>query len=542
MIALRSVRVPANSLVKLAREEPKPPPASAPPASGPASPTPVASKNKLSIRKASAPPPVIGSVKVKTPVPAAKTGWRVINFSIHSATLASLGIFAAVLVVLLLIKHSANRPAGQGSPAPVSSPKLSSVVTPILKAPPSVTVSPETGQLNCLVGNGPTYILAVPNLNNFRLPIDSISAFQNLLHRYDRQDQGALPNDIRLEINTDHWDFPPGSLMRVGGRKPRQFSASLGASECVFDYADWLDGKGTSLAVRDNFDSATRAFSIHFGFSSPTNGDPFRLLIVSENNPPPPLPLAKQFVREGRQDLRASLEASMRDCLLTNFQLLAGRQWELQPFIKRKSNAAQSLYMNWPTEDQPAFGDELDFARIGRHLQARRDDLNRELDELNQPLKRPLGKLAGAAKDNLKSFLTFSPTQPSPGQFLVYLGEVKNSTATNSWMRQWRNRPDSDQPEEVSANLQELYELWIQKQPQDAALLTVTNKSVTTNYFFDTWRRLKDHFKEEELTHTQLENVQKRLVELGQVAYIGLFIVDPSQPGGGLEMIRFEER
>jgi len=26
------------------------------------------------------------------------------------------------------------------------------------------------------------------------------------------------------------------------------------------------------------------------------------------------------------------------------------------------------------------------------------------------------------------------------------------------------------------------------------------------------------------------------------VAYIGLFIVDPSQPGGGLEMIRFEER
>jgi hypothetical protein len=219
--------------------------------------------------------------------------------------------------------------------------------------------------------------------------------------------------------------------------------------------------------------------------------------------------------------------------------LLAGRQWELQPFTKRKTNVAQPLYMSWPTEDQPAFGSELDFAEIGRHLQARRDDLNRELDELNEPLKRPIGKYAGAANDNLKSFLTFSPTQPSPGQFLKYLGEVKNSTATNSWMRQWRNRPDSDQPEEVSANLQELYDLWIQKQPRDAAFLTVANKSATTNYFFDTWRRLKDNLKERELMQAQLENVQKRLVELGHVEYIGLLIVDPNQPGSGLEMIRF---
>jgi hypothetical protein len=548
LIPLRSVRVPANSLVKLAREEPKPPPAPTPPPSTPAPPAQVASRKKLSLRKTSARTPLAGSVEVKQPALAPKPNWRVVDFSIHSATLTRVGIFVAVLAVLLLVKHyAANRPVGQGSPAPVSSPKPSLVVAPppaasAPKSSPPVRAAPDANQLDCLAGDGPTYILAVPNLNNFSLPIGSISAFQNLLHRYDRQDQGALPNDIRLEANTDRWDFRPGSLMRVGGWKPRQFSASLGVSECVFDYSDWMEGKWTWLAVRDNFDSATRAFSIHFGFYSPTNGDPFRLLIVNENNPPPPLPLAKQFIRDGRQDLRASLEGSLRDCLLTNFELLAGRQWQLQPFIKPASRPAQSLYKDWPDSDRPLFGCELDYAHISQRLQARRQDLKKRLDDLSQFLGRPLGRCLGAADDNLKSFLTFVPGHLTPGGFLEYLGALKNSTPDKSWMRQWHNRPDSDQPEEVSGNLQELYDLWIQKQPTNQPMLTVTNQSGTTNYFFAAWRYLNENLKELESTQDQLDNVQKRLVELGQVAYIGLLIVDPNQPGGGLEMIRFEGR
>jgi hypothetical protein len=541
LIPLRSVRVPANSLVKLAREEPKPPAAPSPPASSPAAPTPVVSRNKLSLRKTSAPPPVIGSAKVKKIVPVAKSGWRVINFSINSATLVGLGIFAAVLVVLLWVKHyEANRPTGQGSAAPVSSPNPSSVlVAPSPKTSLPMTSSPDVKQLDGLVGDGPTYILAVPNLSHFNLPIASISAFQNLLHRYDRQDQGALPNDIRLEANTDRWDVQLGALMRVGAWKPRQFSASLGASECVFDYSDWMDGKGASLAVRDNFDSATRAFSIHFGFSSPTNGDPFRLLIVNENNPPAPLPLAKQFIRDGRQDLRASLEGSLRDRLFPNFELLAGRQWQLQPFIKHTSHPARYLYNDWPDGDRPPFGCELDYAHIGQHLQARRQDLQKRLDDLTQFLGRPLGQCLGATDASLKSFLAFVPGHLTPGGFLEYLGALKNSTPDKSWMRQWHNRPDSDQPEEVSGNLQELYELWIQKQPTNQPMLTVTNPSGTTNYFFAAWRYLNENCKELAATQAQLDTAQKRLVELGQVAYVGLLIVDPNQPGTGLEMIRF---
>jgi hypothetical protein len=540
LIPLRSVRVPANSLVKLAREAPKPPPAPTPPAPGSASTTPGASRNKLSIRRTSPPPPVIDNLRLKTTAPTARTGWRVINFSIHSATLASLGIFVAVLVVLFLIKHSANRPVEQGNTAPVSSPKPSSVAAPPIKAPSPVMAEPNTRPLNSLVGDGPTYILAVPNLNNFSLPIESISAFQNLLHRYDRQDQGALPDDIRLEVNTDHWDFLSGALMSVGGRKARQFSASLGASECVFDYSDWMDGKGASLAVWDNFNSVTRAFSIHFGFSSTTNGDPFRLLIVNQNNPPPPLLLARQFVRDGRQDLRASLDGAMRDCLLTNFSLLAGRQWQLQPYIKDKPHSARYLYKDWPAWDMPAFGCELDFAHIRQRLQAQRQDLTNKLENLNQPLRRPLGQFLGATNDHLKSFLAFSSGPLTSARFLEYLGELKKSAPDKSWIKQWHNLPDSDQPEEVSGNLQDLYELWSLNKPQDKLMLTATNQSVTTNYFFATWRMLNENFKSRQSMQAQLDSVQKRLVELDQVAYIGLFIIDPNQPGPGLEMIRFE--
>jgi len=92
----------------------------------------------------------------------------------------------------------------------------------------------------------------------------------------------------------------------------------------------------------------------------------------------------------------------------------------------------------------------------------------------------------------------------------------------------------------VSMKLQDLYELWTQKQAQDQPVLTVTNKSGTTNCFFDIWRRLNDNLKERELLQDQLAGLQKRLVDLDHVAYIGLCIVDPRRPGTGLEMIRFE--
>ncbi|HEV7923905.1 MAG TPA: hypothetical protein VGR14_01015, partial [Verrucomicrobiae bacterium] len=439
-----------------------------------------------------------------------------------------------------LVKHHLSKPPpGQGSLATIPSPTAPIVVEPAPNRFETVRVVPSTKQLGELVGDGPTYILTVPNLANFSLPIHSIMRLQNLLHRYDKLE--TLPNVIQLTAESDRWDFPPGVSMTVRGRKDvPQFAASAGGVECVFDYSEWLAGREESLAVQAKFDRVPAAFSMHFGFASSNDGDPFRLLVVNENNPPAPLRFGKGFVQFNHQDLRASLEASMWQCLSTNFELLAGRQWQLLPILERKSMSSPYLYKDWPTSDIPAFGCELDFAHIRLRLQAQRQDLKERLDNLNQPLGRPLGKFLGATNENLISFLAFSPAHPTPGRFLEYLSELKKSAPDKSWIKQWHNRPDSDQPEEVSANLQELYDLWSQKQAQDQPMLTVTNRSGTTNCFFDIWRHLTDNLKEGELMQDQLANLQKRLVDLEHVAYIGLCIVDPRRPGTGLEMIRFE--
>jgi hypothetical protein len=543
MIPLRSVRVPGNDLVKRARDGPKPPP---PPATGPtATPsssstpsTPLSLKRDSSTRSLSAPAPLMGGNQPKQPRNS-RPALLDINFSIHSTTLAGIGIFATVVVALLLIKHSASRrPVEQGSPLPASHPSSPVVIAPQPKISAPPTAAPDPKQLNCLVGDGPTYILAVPNLTHFRLPIDSISTLQNLLHRYDRQDEGALPNDIRLEVNTDHWDASPGSPMRVGAWNSQQFSASLGPSECVFDYSEWLDRKAMSLAVQANFENVPRLFSLHFGFSSPSNGDPFRLLIVNENNPPEPLHLARKFVLENHQGLNASLEIQVWERLLTNFKLLADRQWQLQPFLKPKVR----LYKDWPPKDQPAAGCELDFADIRQRLDAQRDDLKKKLEKLNEPLARPLGKTFGWTNDNLQSFLTFSPGHQPPSEYLKYLSKLKKTAPTNSWIKQWKDRPDSDQPDEVAGDLLQLYSLWIKNEPQSQPLLSATNKTGVTNYFFFAWSQLGDTRQERESMQNKLEDVRQRLVEVTHVGYIALMIVDPSQPDRDrdLEMIRFE--
>jgi GTPase-associated protein 1, N-terminal domain type 2 len=547
LMPLRSVRVPANSLVKLAREEPKLPPTATPPASASTPPTSEATKNKLSIQKRSDPPRPREVNRMKTPTPAQRPEGRVFNLSIHSATLASLGIFAAVLVVLLVIKHRTNRPVEQGNAMLDSNPKVLSIVTPTAsevaaKAPSTRTSPLDANQLNFLTGEGPTYILIVPNLTNFSLPVNSILPLGNLLRRYDKLESGALPNDIQLMSGIDRWDFPPGARLQVGGRKDGQFSATGSGFECVMDYAAWLAGNDNALAVQANIDSlpVPGAFSLHFGFASTNDGDPFRLLVVNEHNPPPPLSFPMQFVQKDRQGFQDSLDGSLRRCLLGNYQLLGGWQWQLRPYTKPRQHSAQYLYKDWPAEDRPTFGCELDFARAGQRLQTQRQTLQEHLDRLGHPLSRPLGKLLGETNDNLKDFLVYAPSRPTAGAFLKYLDELRKSAPDKSWIKEWHNKPDSDQPEEVSDNLRELYDLWAQKQPQDQSFLTVTNASGTTNYFFAVWRHLNENLKDWESTKSQLDNVQNRLVELDNVAYIGLFIVDPNQAGRGLEMIRFE--
>jgi hypothetical protein len=531
MMALRSVRVPANSLVKLAREEPKPPPPSsaANPKPPPSDPAPKSALLKTTprghiSRSLSTPAPFAGQVKTKIPGREERTSLLHRTIVVNPATLTGLGIFVAVVVTLWVIKqHRTNPPEDLGTPARMPAPQHLVADAPERKEPAPLAMKTDAKPLENLMGDGMTYVLIVSNLAQFLLPIDTISPCQNLLHCYDRQDPGGLPGDILLEVNTDHWDFSLGSRMTVNKWQPgtRQFSASRGVSECVFDYSQW---------------SVTRAFSIHFGFNSSSNGNPFRLLIVNEHNPPPPLPMDMHYVQKDRQNVQDSLEVSLRRCLSANFTLLAGRQWQLRPYLRSKSGPAQYLYQDWPANDTPVLGCELDFSHITQRLQAHREDYNKSLDRLRPGLSLPLGSCLELTNAHLQSFAAFSPGDLTRSRFLDYLTELKKTTPTNSWIRQWHEQFGNEQPGELAETFEKLYGLWCETRPQDRPMLSVTNAGGPTNYFYDAWELLKERQQVQE----QLDHVQRRLMDLDHFAYIGLCIIDPTQPRTALEMIRFE--
>jgi hypothetical protein len=532
LIALQSVRVPANDLVKKARGGPKPPPTQPPPAAT------QSWRLERPARTTSAPAPVSEFVNIKKPVRSEKPAFLDLNFSINSATLARLGIFVAVLVVLWLISQKLHKePLEQGNSAPV--PRLMPLLvtapapkTSATKEPPPVAATPDANQLDRLVGDGPTYVLEVTNLANFSLPISSIMRLQNLLKRYNHYD--TLPNDIQLTVETDRWDFPPGAPMKVGAQKSEQFSASTPGLECVFGYTNWLAEKETSLEVQAHFDRVPGAFSLHFGFSSTNDGDPFRLLIVSEANPPAPLPLSKKFIQNARPNLPASMKPALRE-RLSDFHLLEGRQWQLQPLIGAASYPSQYLYKDWPTNDIPSPGHELDFAKTRENLQVKRVEMSRNLDTLSEPLGLTLGKSLGRTNADLESFRAFSHKDLTQRRFMEYLKELKNTAPDDAWIKDWPNKFDAGQPDEVSDNFQKLYELWSKNRPQDKPMLTVTRAGGKTNYFFQTWQDLKDV----ELLQEQLAKVQNGLSDLDH-AYVGLCIIATNKPGPELEMIRFE--
>jgi hypothetical protein len=534
MMALRSVRVPANSLVKLARAEPKPPSAPTPPNPAPSGPAPPSAlktvKREASSRSAFYAPQLTDNVNIKKPARREKPAFLDLNFSINSATLAGLGIFAAVLVVLLLIKfHWANRLAGQGSPAPASILKPPPQAAPppkrSLTNAPLAVAAPDATQIVSLEGDGPTYALVVRRLSHFNVSLEQNIRFKRLLTNYFNL--STMHTNIELTANTDQWYFPqPEARMEVEAPTGDfKFSAAGNGLTCVLDCNDWWLGRTNSITAQVHVDGAAQAFSLRF--SSPDD-DPFRLLIVNEKNPPAPLYLTKEFLQNDAQDLLASLSGT--------FHSLEGWRLQLQPLARSESHPAQSqcLYKDWPLPDKPAHAMELNFAKVRRPLGETRENLNKKLNGLIVPLALPLGRMARSTNTDLESFWAYSPTNLTPSRFLEYLGELKKSSP-EEWLRKWHTPFDPEQPDVVSDKLQSLYTIWGEKRPEDKPLLTVTNANGTTNYFFDTWMHLKDVA----LLQEQLAAVQKRLFELDH-AFVGLCMVGPNQPGPGVEMIRFE--
>jgi hypothetical protein len=177
--------------------------------------------------------------------------------------------------------------------------------------------------------------------------------------------------------------------------------------------------------------------------------------------------------------------------------------------------------------------------------------LAKKLEEIASAAACPLGKYLGLP-DPLTTFAAWTNARfktnapPLPALFLSYLGELQNGVQkegadnTNSeWVGLWPPFQSGDDLRLANRNLQLLDVYWMRNIPA-----ATNDPAFTTNYFSATWQKINELESLRQQEHLlQFNSVQERRkrvpASLDDVAYVGLFIVDPTQPRGGLEIIRF---
>jgi hypothetical protein len=559
LIALRSVRVPNNSLVKVAREGLKPP-----------SPSPKAeTQTSLGVRRQ-----LPG--QRATGMELSDTGhWRKpaqgpakpafdINIPINVASLARIAIVVALLLVLWHFRpHKPHQPpetapetaTNQSAPPPAppvihpentenpAAVETSPNAPPSNEPHPTPPPPPNPAQLDSLSSDGPTYVFTAPNLMDFDLPIDSIIRFQNLIQRFDNY---SIPTtNIQLSLNTDEWGYSAGARMTATGTPGRMLSGINNTGiECFFTYSDWQNTR--AVAVHTTFPASPKAFWVHFGFSASNSGDPFRLLIVNESNAPVPIQLSMQWLKANHPSVRASLDPRLDELLsTTNFILPRGLRWQLQPFIKDGSQT-NYLYKDWPSNALPPLGDELDFVEARRLIRAQQLPLSNKVAALYQKLEKqkeqagldvPVGQYLGlSANGELASFSAFAK-EGAPIEFIEYLNHLKKRLEIRRWPLLYKEDDDAT----LTDKFQQIYDCCIEQNSITQSKLLIDND----NYFSTVWRRLKDIEKtqqEQQRAKKEIDNLRRRRNAvpgtLDKVAYVRLVIIDPPKPS--LEMIRFQ--
>jgi len=357
ILPLASVRVPGNSLVTLAREGPSasaPQPVESPPSAlgghRPEDKRPPATGlgSTPNLPPKSSPRPSNGILSLAYSAVKQRQA-RIQRWFLtqSAASRVSLGVFAAVLLGLLAIVHwgckrhamSDDGPAvppapASGGPAPRAGnpggPGTGQTAPPEPIRPAMEPVDPK--QWAWLLDGGPTFVFATPDFAHFELPMSSIGPFQRLIRRFDRID--VLPANIHLFVNTDLWASPkPGLPMSVNPRGSPEFSAQAtnGPAVCFYytnwsttnresdpEYTNWVSTNKLPVLVTTTFATPPKAFSIQFGDAS-SNGC-FRLLIVNESAPPPPVLLPASL-----------LKAGFEDSLIREFTFLQGQRLQFDP-------------------------------------------------------------------------------------------------------------------------------------------------------------------------------------------------------------------
>jgi hypothetical protein len=557
MLALRSVRVPANAMVRIARESPRP--AAAPAGSAPRSAVTLVRREPFASGKS--PPPVYDATHLRGATgPGERYRFLNMNLWIDSSTMARLAIFVAVLLVLIGARIWINRhrvavdnrppvlaeapPAAQDAPAPkpvpppvVSAPLVASA-SPIASAPPV-----DLKGLDALWADGPTYLVLTSNVSRFALPIQDNSRFQNLIRRYDSFNPPQGP--VKLMLSADRWNLSSEAPLDVRATPAKEIAAGNGDEQCVFDYSEWLPQHdvvrtNAPIIVRMSFTKAPSLVSARFSFSSTSDGYPFRLLIVDPAAQPTPLRMARSFLVMGAAN--SALEQR-----LSQIHLLGGATLRYRPFVKTKDHA-RYLYEDWPQEELPPPDAQLDFPRVKESITKRQDRLVKRAAawkrELDNPQKvgfdRDFGGVLKSSDQHLATFAEFAGTDFSASRFIEYLEQFKKEGARH--LGGWPNFRNAD-PADLPVKFERLYDVLTNKFPDRAQDLAIDN----TNYFYATWTNLTsiDTVRQEAgRAEDELNRVGERLASVPDgvdgTAYVGLFIVEPQDAQARVEMIRFQ--
>lgn len=537
LVPLQSVRVPLNSLVKSARDGAKPLP-------GPSSaPAPNLKRPTNEPVKLEAPEPARSAPQTweEPTTKRKKSDFLDINLSVDSAGLARIGVFVAVLAVLLGLKFFVfkKRPVPPAiPPAAIATPEHPGSLTS--QTSPPTEISPPLSTLNWLPADEPTYVLVLSSPQSFDLPLASITRFANLLHRYDRLD--LKPAEIQMAAGMNNWNFAGGPALTVASRQGEALGCSGDGLQCSFDYAGWQ-----TLAVHTSLTIPPAALTLRFAFSNTEAGEPFRLLIVNQSNPPPPIHLGKAWVRANGDSLVSSLASPLGQRLQAEFIPLAAWHWQLEPFVRdQKGSQTNWLYKNWPLEDLPEAGGELDFTNVKTHLATQLKSHETEAATLDAKIRHridqasfdtPLAADLKITKPELASFSTFAP-DPTPDDFLQYLNGLKRAAKA-------KNPPHFDDNEDeasLAAKFQQWHDWWIDRHPDSKGKLTVGD----TNYFAIVWQNLKSIEKirlEKRAVAAKIQRVRAEMKEapgsLDRTAYVSLYLTEGTRPG--LEVIRFDE-
>jgi hypothetical protein len=574
LLPLASVRVPGNSLVKLAREGLKTPAPSQPavtqrglPASRTPPPQPITRPGRQpdAFRRSSQ----WSLIGIKAAILLRLSMLRQWLSKKSVASRASMGIFAAVLLGLMGMRYWGSRhpPAPDGAP---TAPSAGAPAAPAAGAgnPDGAPAGPTTApmpvaapaeppdprQLDWLSADGRTFVISASNFTRFELPVNQIGPFQSLIYRFNLLQ--TYPRDVQLSVSTNTWDARRGEPMVVKANTHEISAQTASGLRCSFNYGDFLGNPANPVLAATTLAAPPSALSIQFHSSSPTNDEPFRLLIVNESNPPAPMRLSARWLKTNRAaSITGLFQEPLGERLRVNLASPQGQKLQLRPFVK-SGRQTNYLYENWPAADLPADGQELDFSGLTNRLKENPADAKArsQIEHKRQDLTLlagnladyPLGKDLGLP-DPLTSFRAWTNAPPVPALFLSYLGELQNEVqkegpdnTNNGWISRWPPFNSDDSADLLNRNFKILAILWTNNVP-----VASRNPPFPPNYFSTIWQTLNELENVRQQAHLlEVNSFQERVrripASLDAVAYVGLFIVDTNQPGRGLELIRFE--